>query len=228
MSVNKTKLNCGDTLEEKKLFIAKATFDLNTLVDILIGVWTEFKPNPDFSRNLGFEEVKIVDRISGWRLIKAGYMLINRYYCEKESNEFYESDLRNYIGWNSVVFFQTQSIDTFKAYDFANNKSDVECQIRCGKLTAFIRDFIDSLITYKIENNVDNLTPSQIEDIKLDFFISRFDEIESNYKRLDEREAQELRNLEANYLKATEKVNTKRKEIKKHYDSAVSKYKRSN
>ena len=223
MNINKTNLNCGDTLGEKTLFIEKSTFDINMLSDILIKVTSEFS-----GRSFVFNEVEVREECGLSYIKTPGYILADvSHYCSS-GDYFYRSDFQHFIDMGFFVFFQTKSIDTFKVYDFAKDNSHVECRIEYGERLAFVKDFIDSLIAYKIENNVDNLTSSQIEDIKLDFFSSRFNLIANNYKDLECLDDQELQKIESNYLKEKQKVYAKKNERQIQFNNVASKYKLSN
>lgn len=220
MNINQTKLSCGDTLEEKTLFIDKATFDINALSDILIGVSFDFS-----GRSFVFKEIETREEC-GLSYIKThGYILVDIDHYSSSGDCFYRSNLQQFIDEGFIAFFETKSTETFKAYDFAKDKRHIECRIECGARLSFVKDFIDSLIAYKIENNVDNLTPSQIEDIKLDFFAARYDEIEDNFIYVNHLENKQLKEIEANYLKEKQKVNAKKQATRSHYHSVLSKYK---
>ena len=58
---------------------------------------------------------------------------------------------------------------------------------------SYVKEFVDSLIDYKRDNGIYNISSDEVERIELDFILERVDQIQENYKAVDERQEEEMR-----------------------------------
>ena len=58
---------------------------------------------------------------------------------------------------------------------------------------SYVKDFIDSLIDYKREKGIYSISSDEIEAMELDFILERVDQIQENYKAVDQRQEEEMR-----------------------------------
>ena len=64
--------------------------------------------------------------------------------------------------------------------------------INVGRFT-YVKEFIDYLISYKIENQSHELSSDEIEKLKVEFISARTKQIEENYQKLYERQEEEMK-----------------------------------
>lgn len=65
---------------------------------------------------------------------------------------------------------------------------------RFGKLS-YVKEFIDLLISYKIENEIENLSIDQLREFEVEFIKSRIDQIKKNYKFIRDNELKHQNNI---------------------------------
>lgn len=57
----------------------------------------------------------------------------------------------------------------------------------------YVKEFIDELISYKIENKLETMSFKEMESIKVDFIVARVEQIEENYRVVDERQEEQMK-----------------------------------
>ena len=61
-----------------------------------------------------------------------------------------------------------------------------------GKFS-YVKEFVDSLIDYKRTNGIYTISSDEVEKLELDFILERVDQIQENYKAVDQRQEEEMR-----------------------------------
>ncbi len=65
-------------------------------------------------------------------------------------------------------------------------------RVKFGKFS-YVKDFIDELISYKIEHSLKVLSSDEIERLKIDFISSRAEQIEENYRRVAKQQEEQMK-----------------------------------
>jgi len=68
----------------------------------------------------------------------------------------------------------------------------LEQRVKFGKFS-YVKDFIDELISYKIEHNLKDIPADEIERLKIDFISSRVDQIEEKYRLVAQQQEEQMR-----------------------------------
>lgn len=100
--------------------------------------------------------------------------------------------------------------DEIQFYRANTGNHSIEQCVRFGRFN-YVKEFIDELISYKIENKLKSISYEEVEDIKVDFIASRINQIEENYRLLnkqkEEQIAQERQNRELQLRKTLNRQN---------------------
>ena len=72
-----------------------------------------------------------------------------------------------------------------------NNHTLEQC-VKFGRFS-YVKDFIDELISYKIEHNLKNIPADEIERLKIDFISSRVEQIEENYRLVTQHQEEQMK-----------------------------------
>lgn len=95
---------------------------------------------------------------------------------------------------NDDNLFTNKDINFYK-YD---GKRDINQTIKYGKFN-YIKDFIDYIISYRIENDIDEISFETLNELKVNFIKSRIDEIYEYHDKITKCEEEHYKNkLESN------------------------------
>lgn len=77
-------------------------------------------------------------------------------------------------------------------YHANSGNHTLEQCVKFGRFS-YVKDFIDELISYKIERNLKDLSSDEIERLKIDFIASRVEQIEENYRLVAQEQEEQMR-----------------------------------
>lgn len=93
-----------------------------------------------------------------------------------------------------------------KAISLADDTTETEIPFYCANTSthtleqcvkfgrfSYVKDFIDELISYKIERNLKDLSSDEMESLKIDFISSRVEQIEKNYRLVAQRQEEQMK-----------------------------------
>ena len=107
-------------------------------------------------------------------------------YYEYHVNSLIESD-------KAIVLSNTKAKDNQIQFYVANTIThSLEPRIKFGKFT-YVKDFIDELISYKIEKKSKTISSEELENIETDFVTSRLAQIENNYHIVEEQQEKQIK-----------------------------------
>lgn len=79
------------------------------------------------------------------------------------------------------------------AFYYANTEShSLEQTVKFGKFS-YVKEFIDILISYKMENKLKSIPFDEIVKLKRDFIASRLDQIEENYRIIEQQQENQMK-----------------------------------
>ena len=64
--------------------------------------------------------------------------------------------------------------------------------VKFGRFS-YVKDFIDELISYKMQNNLKDISADKIESLKIDFISSRVEQIEENYRLVAQQQEEQMK-----------------------------------
>ncbi len=77
-------------------------------------------------------------------------------------------------------------------YHAKKENHTLELLVKIGKFS-YVKDFIDELISYKIEHSLKDISLTEIENLKIDFISSRKEQIEENYRLVTEQQEKQMK-----------------------------------
>lgn len=100
----------------------------------------------------------------------------------------------NSIVRNGLAIVLADDTDDMKIPFYrANNSTHIlEQCIRFDRFS-YVKDFIDALISYKIEHSLKDIPSEEIERLKIDFISSRVEQIEESYRLVSQREEEQMK-----------------------------------
>jgi len=82
---------------------------------------------------------------------------------------------------NGILFYRAKSID-----------HSLEQTIKFGKFT-YVKEFIDRLISYKLENEIKNISIDEIIEIQREFISSNLEQIQKNYCTVEQQREEQMK-----------------------------------
>lgn len=118
--------------------------------------------------------------------------------AEEYKAEFYSDD-RNSLnslvknGKALILVDDAGFLEKGIIFYYANTDShSLEQTVKFGKFS-YVKEFIDSLISYKIERKLKSISSDELAKLERDFIASRLEQIEENYRIIEQNQEEQMR-----------------------------------
>lgn len=116
---------------------------------------------------------------------------------EDSRRNWYSDDrgenLNSIVGNGKAIILSDNMIEREIPFYCANTRTHtLEQRVKFGRFS-YIKDFIDELISYKIEHSLKDLPSDDIERLEIDFISSRTEQIEENYRLVAQQQEEQMK-----------------------------------
>ena len=117
--------------------------------------------------------------------------------AEDSSRNWYSDDkgenLNSIVRNGKAIILSDDMLEREIPFYCANTVTHtLEQRVQFGRFS-YVKDFIDELISYKMEHSLKDLPPEEIERLKIDFISSRVKQIEENYRLVAQQQEEEMK-----------------------------------
>lgn len=170
---NQTKIN--EILKEKFNYCKKleyySFFNSNDISKILINLINVFYEKEFICITIP------VYKDSKFQVSKPVKILINRKY---KKDYFLVNTLIDLVNNGKIVVLDENSINGILFYKYNTDKNDIKPNVNLEKFP-YLKEFIDYVISYKIDRQIDKISYDTLELLKFKFISNKTSEIKLNY-----------------------------------------------
>ena len=121
------------------------------------------------------------------RIVVAEDSRCNRY--SDARNENLNSIVRN---GQAIILADDRTKAEIPFYRTNTGTHTLEQRVKFGRFS-YVKDFIDELISYKIEHSLKDISADELERLKIDFISSRVEQIEENYRLVSQQQEEQMK-----------------------------------
>lgn len=113
---------------------------------------------------------------------------------EDKSNSYSDDSVDSLVKrGKAIILSTTETMDNqIPFYEANTNNHSLDQCIKFGKF-AYVKEFIDELISYKIEKKSKYISFEELECLEIDFITSRVEQIEDNYRVVEEQQEEQMK-----------------------------------
>ncbi len=108
-------------------------------------------------------------------------------------SDYKGENLNSIVRNGKAIILSDDTLEREIPFYYANTGTHtLEQRVKFGGFS-YVKDFIDKLISYKIEYSLKNLSSDEIERLKIDFISSRVEQIEENYRLVAQQQEKQMK-----------------------------------
>lgn len=113
--------------------------------------------------------------------------------AEEEKSHFYSNEnVDRLVESNKAIVLSTTKDSEIPFYKVHMGSHSLNLCVKFGKFT-YLKEFIDEVISYRIENKLESISYDMLEAMAIDFIVSHLDNIEENYRLIEKNREEQMK-----------------------------------